>query len=734
MSLRAKFVVFVSLIIAAVCSGLSWYFIEQQEQSLTRALIETGMLLAKNLAHNSRYASITEDKTDLQQFLDGVMEDEEIVYAAITKPDGEQLVSSSKGHLIEARTLRRSRDSPLYPDVALAASRLSDISVEPSVVQFRSPEGKVPETIYDFTVPIIRRSPASSDIPLPFSLETEEDRQKGSLRLDAGPKVVSVVQIGLTSAKRQQALNAAVKKVMLITVFFILLGIGATGVLANRIIDPLKGLALVAKRVAAGDLTASAEPTTHDEVGELTSIFNRMTESLKDRDAAISSQIQTITKQVTQLMTLNQAGAAITSMLDVDKLLTNVLRLLHENLGYERILIMLYDPYRAVAYGTRTAGVPEDMERTGRNLEFPISEDGSLHSDLLIHGRALLIPDLRTVSARVHPVLSDVAIGLGVTCFIGAPLKSTQRILGFIAADRGEEPCTQEDLDLLVTLASQIAVAIDNAQAYHELQQLTQTLERRVQDRTQDLVTANEKLQELDRLKSAFVSIVSHELRTPMTSIKGYVENMLDGLTGGLTEKQSYYLSRVKFNVERLTRMINDLLDLSRIEAGHVELILAPVPVDEVLGDLMELLQPVALAKGVGLRNQFRGGPLALQADRDKLHQILTNLIQNAIKFTPKGGEVRLDAHVRDDGYVQFCIADTGCGIAAHEIPRVFERFYRGETVRADQRGAGLGLAITKSLVELHGGRIWVESTLGQGSRFFFLIPTVPSTDSVEAR
>jgi signal transduction histidine kinase/HAMP domain-containing protein len=728
MSLRTKFVAFVSLIIVAVCSGLSWYFIEQQAQSLTRALTETGILLVKNLAHNSRYASITEDKTDLQQFVDGVMEDEEIVYAVITKPDGERMVAKSKGRLIDALALHRSPDLPLYPDTAFVASRLTDASTEPFVVQFRPPGGKVPETIYDFTAPIIRRTPSLSDIPLPFSLETEEDRQKGKLRTDAGPKTVSVVQIGLTAAKRQQALNAAVKKVILITLFFILLGIGATGVLADRIIDPLKGLAVVAKRVAEGDLTASAEPTTHDEVGELTTIFNRMTESLKERDAAISSQIQTITKQVTQLTTLNQAGAAITSMLDVDKLLTNVLRLLHENLGYERILIMLYDPYRGVAYGARTAGVPEDIERAGRDLEFPISEDGSLNSDLLIHGRALLIPNLQTISARVHPVLSDAASRLGVSCFVGAPLKSTQRILGFIAADRGDVLCSQEDLDLLVTLASQIAVAIDNAQAYHELQQLTQTLERRVQDRTQELVTANEKLQELDRLKSAFVSIVSHELRTPMTSIKGYVENMLDGLTGGLNEKQSYYLSRVKFNVERLTRMINDLLDLSRIEAGRVELVVAPIPVADLLGDIMESLQPIAQAKGVALQYELHGEPVPLQADRDKLHQVLTNLTQNAVKFTPKGGEVRLSVQRRDDGYVQFCVADTGCGIAAHEIGKVFERFYRGETVRADQRGAGLGLAITKSLVELHGGGIWVESTLGQGSRFCFLLPTLPSS------
>jgi signal transduction histidine kinase len=278
-----------------------------------------------------------------------------------------------------------------------------------------------------------------------------------------------------------------------------------------------------------------------------------------------------------------------------------------------------------------------------------------------------------------------------------------------------------------MTVASQVAGALDNGRAYQELERFTQTLERRVQERTQELVAANEKLQELDRLKSAFVSIVSHELRTPMTSIKGYVENMLDGLTGLLTDKQAYYLGRVRFNVERLTRMINDLLDLSRIEAGRAELALAATPVAEFITEITESLQPVASAKGVALRGQFHGEPAVMQADRDKLHQILTNLIQNAVKFTPTGGEIGVDARL-DDGFVLFCVADTGCGIGPHELSRVFERFYRGEGVQAEQRGAGLGLAITKSLVELHGGKIWVESQLGQGSRFFFTIPAAAPT------
>jgi signal transduction histidine kinase len=273
-----------------------------------------------------------------------------------------------------------------------------------------------------------------------------------------------------------------------------------------------------------------------------------------------------------------------------------------------------------------------------------------------------------------------------------------------------------------------VAVALDNARAYHQLEQLTQTLEQRVRERTNELQNANERLHELDELKSAFVSTVSHELRTPMTSIKGYVDNILDGLTGALTDRQSYYLNRVKFNIERLTRMINDLLDLSRIEAGRVEVRLASVCMRDLVSEVAEGFQRLAQEKSVALHVRHPDELPPVRGERDKLHQVLTNLLQNAVKFTPQGGEIRVESQVRDDGFVQISVSDTGCGIPPHEFDRVFDRFYRGESVTTEDRGSGLGLPIAKSLVELHGGRIWAESVPGQGSRFFFTVPIESSS------
>ncbi|WP_447984581.1 ATP-binding protein [Nitrospira sp. Nam74] len=721
-SLRTKLVLFISLIIIAVCSGLSWYFIHQQADTMTSALIETGTILVKNLAHNSRYAAIVEDRVVLEEYIAGVLEGEEVIYAVITAANGSVLAAGTKGRLSARNGMVRSSEQPLYPSHTLSQTRFDAGAPETMITPFVVEDGARAETVYDFAMPILRRpSPQTPAVPLPFSLEQLEGQSNKPLETGVEAKVLGVVQIGLTRTKMQQALNGVVRNVMLITILIILVGIATTIVLADRIITPLKHLASVAKRVAEGDLVASVEPSTRDEVGDLAGLFNRMTQSLKDRDQAIRTQLN-------QLQTLNRTGTAIISTLDIDKLLNVVLELLTENLGYRHMVLMLYDSHRQVAYRARTAGVSPEVEQAGRLLEMPIEDDASIHADLLVRGRGVVITDVESVADRIYPPLLDMARAEGITSFIAAPLKTSQRIMGFIAADRGEAVCRQEDLDLLLTIATQVAVALDNAQAYQDLEALTQTLEHRVQDRTRELQAANEKLQELDRLKSAFVSIVSHELRTPMTSIKGYIENMLDGLTGALSDRQSYYLGRVKYNVERLTRMINDLLDLSRIEAGRVELTLAPLPIAELVPEIVESLQPVGQAKSIAIQHWHQGRPAQISGDRDKLHQILTNLIQNAVKFTPSGGQIRVETKIIADGFVQFCVADTGCGIPPHEQARIFERFYRGETIQLEQRGAGLGLPITKSLVELHGGKIWVESLPGQGSRFYFTMPIASSS------
>jgi putative tryptophan/tyrosine transport system substrate-binding protein len=249
-------------------------------------------------------------------------------------------------------------------------------------------------------------------------------------------------------------------------------------------------------------------------------------------------------------------------------------------------------------------------------------------------------------------------------------------------------------------------------------------LEKKVEDRTRELAFANERLKELDRMKSDFVSHVSHELRTPLTAIKGAVDLILREVAGPLSEKQVHYLTRVRSNTQHLTGLINDLLDLSKIESGRIEVKSSRVSLNGLVREVVEALRPVAAEKVIALEATIREPSIRVWADRDKINQVLMNLIGNAIKFTPVQGRVTVSASKNDEENVQVSVSDTGPGVPPDERGKIFAKFYRvAETNGENSKGTGLGLAIAKALVELHGGKIWVESEEGGGSKFSFTLP-----------
>jgi signal transduction histidine kinase len=249
-------------------------------------------------------------------------------------------------------------------------------------------------------------------------------------------------------------------------------------------------------------------------------------------------------------------------------------------------------------------------------------------------------------------------------------------------------------------------------------------LERKVAERTRDLAVANERLQELDRLKSDFVSNVSHELRTPLTAIKGAVDLVLREVAGPLTEKQTHYLTRVRSNTQHLAGLINDLLDLSKIESGKIEVKTSHVSLGGLVHEVVETLRPVAAEKVIALEAAITEPSILVWADRDKINQVLMNLIGNAIKFTPAQGRVTVSALRNGKESIQVSVSDTGPGVPPDEKEKIFDRFYQiAQVGGAKPKGTGLGLAICKALVELHGGKIWVESEINRGSTFSFTLP-----------
>jgi len=234
----------------------------------------------------------------------------------------------------------------------------------------------------------------------------------------------------------------------------------------------------------------------------------------------------------------------------------------------------------------------------------------------------------------------------------------------------------------------------------------------------------NTREMELDRLKTEFISVVSHELRTPLTSIKGYTDLMLSGATGDINDIQREFLGILQSSANRLGNLINDILDLSRIDAGRMEVKHVLVDYIKIVGDLLRLMKAHADEKDISLDVSYpQDVPLVL-GDPDRITQVLTNLISNAIKYTPEGGWVKLSIEVTGEATIRTCIADSGIGISNSDQKRLFQKFFRADNSLTRQAGGtGLGLVIVKSIIEMLGGSIWVQSEVGRGSKFFFTLP-----------
>ena len=232
------------------------------------------------------------------------------------------------------------------------------------------------------------------------------------------------------------------------------------------------------------------------------------------------------------------------------------------------------------------------------------------------------------------------------------------------------------------------------------------------------------ELAKVNQLKSEYVSTVSHEMRTPLASIKAYLDLLLEGEAGELSEMQLEALQIMDASTNRIIDMVNNFLDLARIEEGIIRLDKKSFVFDSAVSDVIEPLRNQFEEKNIRLALNLPSRPLWIFGDRARILQVLTNLLSNACKYTPKDGQVNLSA-ATDGQQVQVDVTDTGIGIAEEDQPRIFDKFFRGSN--NDQvgqvTGSGLGLAISKSIVELHGGEIWLQSSLGNGSTFSFTLP-----------
>jgi signal transduction histidine kinase len=260
-------------------------------------------------------------------------------------------------------------------------------------------------------------------------------------------------------------------------------------------------------------------------------------------------------------------------------------------------------------------------------------------------------------------------------------------------------------------LAAQVAVAVQNAEQFAEQ------------------VQTAEKLREVEQLKSEFLASMSHELRTPLNSIIGFADVLLEGLDGQLNERMEQDVRLIRDSGDHLRSLIGDILDMSKIEAGKMELRYEEIDLGQMAQDIVATAAHMAEEKGLHLHLNLAEDLFNIYADRTRLRQIMWNIMGNAIKFTPKGS-VTLTMQTQED-HVLISVRDTGIGIMPENLPIVFEQFRQvdGSLNRAAE-GTGLGMPITKKLIELHGGEIWVESIFGVGTTFWFTLPRFPSAQA----
>ncbi|MHB9111953.1 MAG: GAF domain-containing sensor histidine kinase [Thermoleophilia bacterium] len=423
---------------------------------------------------------------------------------------------------------------------------------------------------------------------------------------------------------------------------------------------------------------------------------------------------------------LNKIAISITSGLDLGKVLQEVVRRAAEVANADAAMIALMDEESGVIRFPYAYNLPVGLCQA-------VSKPGEGVSGEVISKREpRIVNDYQTSELRRQDY-----VNVGITAVATVPLMIGDRCVGAIGVmDKGSgRKFTEDDINVLSIISRQAAVAVENARLYNELARSAQKLELRVKDRTEalsrmyqeserksrDLEEANLKLREVDRMKSEFLANMSHELRTPLNSIIGFSKLILDGLDGEINEEQKNDLATVHSNGLELLRLIDDLLNLARIEAGRINLILQPAQPEDVVEEAVMGARSMSRDKGLELEYSAPAELKAVVMDAGKVRQVLLNLIGNAIKFTDEG-KIEVSLEQRPDVTV-FSVKDTGAGISKEEAGMIFDRFHQANPGLAGTAGVGLGLTISKRFVDMHRGTIQVTSEPGKGSVFSFTIP-----------
>jgi signal transduction histidine kinase len=413
---------------------------------------------------------------------------------------------------------------------------------------------------------------------------------------------------------------------------------------------------------------------------------------------------QALATRVEELSTMQLIDRELNASLDyrrvMDITLDWAVRVSGADLGLVAAVVELEDGTRGLRF-LANRGYPEDTVDAYEEEPWPL-EQGVI-GRVVRTGEPELIVDVES-----DP--DYVAVVPGMVVQLTVPIRLEDRIIGVVALECSRSDSIEEAVEFVARLADHAAIAMENARLFERV--------RRAND-----------------AKTEFVSFVSHELKQPMTSMKGYTDILMKGMAGELNETQHGLLETIRSNVDRMNSLVSELLDISRIESGRIRLELGDVSIQKMIEDVLRTIRGQIEGKQQTLEVEIASDLPLVRGDRSRLMQVLTNLVSNAHKYTPEGGDITVSARMwsdgqsgkGEDGFVLCSVADTGIGMSAEDQERLFKtKYFRADNpaVRSVP-GTGLGLVITKSLVELHGGEIWVESELGKGSTFSFTIPVV---------
>jgi signal transduction histidine kinase len=421
----------------------------------------------------------------------------------------------------------------------------------------------------------------------------------------------------------------------------------------------------------------------------------------------LEARTRDLAKSVGELRALGDVGQAVSSTLDLEKVLATIVSHAVQLSGCDSGVIYEYDESAQEFNLRANHRMEEEVVEALRSARVRLGEGATGRA--AITRTPIQIPDIleqrEFTGTRARPLITR----FGYRSLLSVPLLREQQILGGLTVWRRQTgEFKPEVVNLLQTFATQSALAIHNARLFRE-----------IEDKSRQIEAAN-------RHKSEFLANMSHELRTPLNAIIGFSEVLQEKLFGELNEKQAEYTDDIVTSGRHLLSLINEILDLSKVEAGRMELELAPFDLPLAIENARTFVRERAVKHGITLDVDVHERLGEYVGDERKIKQILLNLLSNAVKFTPEGGRISITANKTDNG-AEISVSDTGIGIAPEDQPKIFEEFRQvGSDSTHKTEGTGLGLTLAKKFVELHGGKIWVESELGKGSTFTFTLPERP--------